>query len=163
MLYVYICFFYFFLYLFIIYLLVIYFSEIYYFHIFVFTLFLIIGLLVLIIILCESYYLKIFLAMSSILNSILVFVALSSPHNIEFLFFLQVLLRPRKILYKNKTKKRLVNIKPSLTLFSKKLIFGQIGLKLVSSTFLFYSKYILKFKIFLKKSVKRSNITRRHF
>ena len=88
MLYVYICFFYFFLYLFIIYLLVIYFSEIYYFHIFVFTLFLIIGLLVLIIILCESYYLKIFLAMSSILNSILVFVALSSPHNIEFLFFL---------------------------------------------------------------------------
>jgi hypothetical protein len=47
-----------------------------------------VSILFLIIILCESYYIKIFLAMSSILNSVLVFIGLSSLHYIDFLLLI---------------------------------------------------------------------------
>jgi hypothetical protein len=82
----YICFFYFFLFLYIINLLTSYFSEIFYFYSFIITLFILISIITLFSILCESLYLKVFLAISSILNSVLVFLALSSVHKIDYFF-----------------------------------------------------------------------------
>ncbi len=82
----YITFFYFHFYLFIINFLVVYLSEIFYFYLAVFWLFILSGLVMLIMVICESYYLKVFLAISSILNSILVFLTLTSPHFIDTLF-----------------------------------------------------------------------------
>lgn len=76
----YINFFYFFIFLFIISFLSIYLSELFYYFILVNLLFILGGLLMLLSILCETYYLKSFLAMSSILNSLIVFLALSSSH-----------------------------------------------------------------------------------
>ena len=84
----YITFFYFHFYLFIINFLVIYLAEIFYFYLAVFWLFILLGLITLIIIISESYYLKVFLAISSILNSLLVFLALTSPHVMDTLFYL---------------------------------------------------------------------------
>lgn len=84
MLFVYICYFYFYFFLFIIHLLTTYFSEIYYYYLFLMSLILLISVIFLLMILCESYYIKIFLAMSSILNSVLVFIGLSSLHHIDF-------------------------------------------------------------------------------
>ena len=77
----YICFFYFFLFVFIIHLLTSYFSEVFFFYSYVTTIFLMLGLVTLLFIVCDSYYLKSFLAISSILNSLFVFIALSSTHN----------------------------------------------------------------------------------
>ena len=88
MLFIYICYFYFYFFLFLIHLFSTYFSEIYYYFLFIIFLFLFIGILFLLTILCESYYLKIFLAMSSILNSVIVFIGLSSVHCSDFLFLL---------------------------------------------------------------------------
>jgi len=88
MLYVYICYFYFYFFLFIIHLLTTYFSEIYYFYMFILVLKILVAVLFLLVILCESYYLKIFLAMSSILNSVLVFIGLTNLHHLEFLLIL---------------------------------------------------------------------------
>lgn len=84
----YVCFFYFSLFLFIIHLLTSYFSEIFFYYSIVTFLFLVAGLVVLLFIICESYYLKAFLAISSILNSLFVILALSTTHNIDvFLWF----------------------------------------------------------------------------
>ena len=82
----YICFFYFFLFLYIINILTSYFSEIFYFYSFIITIFILISIITLFSILCESLYLKVFLAISSILNSVLVFLALSSTHKIDYFF-----------------------------------------------------------------------------
>ena len=84
LLYTYICYFYLFFFLFVIHLLTSYFSEIYYYYLFILVTFLISSIFFLLIVLCESYYIKIFLAMSSILNSILVFIGLSSLHYLDF-------------------------------------------------------------------------------
>ena len=84
----YIAFFYFFLFIFIIHLLTSYFGEIFYFYSNLTTLFAMLGLVMLLGILCESFYLKAFLAMSSILNSLLVMLALSTPHLTDTLFWL---------------------------------------------------------------------------
>jgi len=84
----YICFFYFFLFLFIIHLLTSYFSEIFYFYSLVTVIFLITGLVTLLFIVCESYYLKAFLAVSSILNSLFVILALSATHNSDIFLWM---------------------------------------------------------------------------
>jgi hypothetical protein len=87
-LFVYICYFYFYFFLFVIHLLTTYFSEIYYYYLFILSIIILISISFLIMILCESYYIKIFLAMSSILNSVLVFIGLSSLHILDFVLFL---------------------------------------------------------------------------
>ena len=83
----YICFFYLFLFLFIIHLLTSYFSEIFYFYSIVTLVFLVTGLITLLFIVCESYYFKAFLAISSILNSLFVILALSTTHNVDILLW----------------------------------------------------------------------------
>lgn len=88
MLFVYICYFYFYFFLFIVHLLTTYFSEMYYYYLFILSLILLISVIFLLVILCESYYIKVFLAMSSILNSVLVFIGLSSLHTLDFLLLL---------------------------------------------------------------------------
>jgi len=84
----YVCFFYFFLFLFIIHLLTSYFTEVFYFYSLVTFLFLFIGLFMLLFIICESYYLKAFLAISSILNSLFVILALSTTHSVDLVFWM---------------------------------------------------------------------------
>lgn len=84
----YVCFFYFFLFLFFIHFLVSYISTIFFFFISVSLVFLVSGVITLLFILCESMYLKAFLAMSSILNSLLVFLATTSPHPVDIFFVL---------------------------------------------------------------------------
>ena len=84
----YICFFYLFLFLFIIHLLTSYFSEIFYFYSVVTLVFVVTGLITLLFIVCESYYFKAFLAISSILNSLFVILALSTTHNVDLFLWL---------------------------------------------------------------------------
>ena len=79
-LFIYICFFYFFIFIFIIHLLTSYFSEIYYFYSLIVILFIIVGLMTLLFIVCEAFYIKTFLAISSLLNSLFVLLAIASPH-----------------------------------------------------------------------------------
>jgi len=84
----YIVFFYFFIFLFIIYLLIVYLNNLFYFSLLVNIVLVLLGILILITILCESYLIKVFLAMSSILNSLLVFLAMSSFSTIDMLFYI---------------------------------------------------------------------------
>ena len=84
----YIVFFYFFLFLFIIHFLTTYFSEIFYFYTLVSVLFIVLGLIVLLCIVCESYYIKVFMAISSILNSLFVLLAITANHHSTFFFWL---------------------------------------------------------------------------
>lgn len=84
----YICFFYLFLFLFVIHLLTSYFSEIFYFYSLVTVIFVTTGLVTLLFIVCESYYFKAFLAISSILNSLFVILALSTTHSTELMLWL---------------------------------------------------------------------------
>lgn len=84
----YICFFYFSFFLFTIHLLNSYFVEIFYFYASIITLLVISGLITLLFIICDSYYIKIFLAISSILNSLFVFLALTSTHSNVITFWL---------------------------------------------------------------------------
>lgn len=84
----YICFFYLFLFLFIIHLLTSYFSEIFYFYSLVSMVFITTGLVTLLFIVCESYYFKAFLAISSVLNSLFVILALSTTHNVDLFMWL---------------------------------------------------------------------------
>jgi len=84
----YICFFYFFLFLFIIHFLTSYFTEIFYFYTIVTLLFVILGLVTLLCIICESYYLKVFMAISSILNSLFVILAMTANHSTTIFFWL---------------------------------------------------------------------------
>ena len=84
----YICFFYFFLFLFLIHFLTSYFSEIFYFFTIVNIIFIVTGLVFLLFIMCESYYFKAFMAISSILNSLFVILALSTTHSVDLYFWL---------------------------------------------------------------------------
>lgn len=73
-----------------------------------------------------------------------------------------MLLRPRKTNFKNSHKKRSYkSISHKLNL-NHKLIYGQFGLKSENPNFLLFNKYLFKIKIFLKKTVRRSNITNRY-
>lgn len=84
----YVTFFYFFLFVYLIHLLTSYFGEVFYFYSLVVSTMTVIGLFMLLFILCESFYIKAFLAMSSILNSLFVFLALSTPHISDTLLWL---------------------------------------------------------------------------
>ena len=84
----YVCFFYFLLFLFIINLITSYFSELYYYYVFISLIFITSGLITLLFIICESYYLKSFIALSSILNSLFVILALTAVRSVNLLFFL---------------------------------------------------------------------------
>lgn len=74
----YILFFYFFIFFFFIYFFLVYVNELFYFFIFLNTLLFVVGFTFLLFILCESYYIKAFLALSSILNTLFVFLAMNS-------------------------------------------------------------------------------------
>lgn len=74
----YICFFYFFLLLFFVYFLIIYFNDFTYYNRVLLTILSVVGTLSMFTILIEAYYLKAFLAMSSILNTLLIFLAIGS-------------------------------------------------------------------------------------
>ena len=67
----------------------IYLNEIFYFFISINIVLLLFGFFILLFILCEAYYLKAFLAMSSILNTLFVFLALNST-NISDFFLLSI-------------------------------------------------------------------------
>ena len=84
----YITFFYFFLFLFFTYFFVVYLGELFYYNLFLNAIILTLGLVILIFIICESFYIKAFLAMSSILNTLFVFLALNSYCIIDWVFFL---------------------------------------------------------------------------
>lgn len=84
----YIFFFYFFLIIYFCYVLIILLNEVFYFNIFINILLLTSGLVMLTFILFESYYLKAFFALSSILNTLLIFLSLSSLNTIDFVFVL---------------------------------------------------------------------------
>jgi len=84
----YITFFYFFLFYFFTYFFVVYLGELFYFNLFLNVMMLTLGLIILIFIICESFYIKAFLAMSSILNTLFVFLALNSYCVIDYLFML---------------------------------------------------------------------------
>lgn len=84
----YIVFFYFLLFSFFIYFLIIYLNELFYFNLSINLLLLTLGLVWLVVIICESYHIKAFLAMSSILNTLIVFLAMSSYSFVDYLFLL---------------------------------------------------------------------------
>ena len=84
----YITFFYSLFYIFIIHFMLSSLSEVFFFYIMFFWIFILSGLFILLTIICETYYIKAFLAVSSIINSLLVFLALVSPHYVDILFFL---------------------------------------------------------------------------
>lgn len=81
-------FFYFFLFYFFIYFFLFYLNELFYYNLFINLFILLLGLVVLLFILCESFYLKAFIAMSSIINTLFVFLAMSSYSAVDLLFFL---------------------------------------------------------------------------
>jgi hypothetical protein len=84
----YICFFYFCLFIYFIHLLSSYFHYLTFYYTYVLLTLVIVGMLVLLTILCETFYLKSFMAVSSILNSLLVLLAITSTSNSDIMFFL---------------------------------------------------------------------------
>lgn len=84
----YICFFYFFVFMFFVYFLIVYFNELFFFSTSVNILMLLLGSILLVFILCESYYIKAFLAMSSILNTLFIFLAMTSFDSVDLFFIL---------------------------------------------------------------------------
>ena len=83
----YICFFYFHLLLFLIYYFIVYMNELFYFNNIIHLIVLIIGVVLLTLLLFESYYIKSFLAFSSILNTLLIFLGLTSFHTTDIYFY----------------------------------------------------------------------------
>lgn len=81
-------FFYFFLFYFFIYFFLFYLNELFYYNLFINILILSIGLIVLLFIICESFYLKAFIAISSILNTLFVFLSLNSYSIMDSLFLI---------------------------------------------------------------------------
>ena len=74
-----------------------------------------------------------------------------------------MLLRPRKTIFKNFQKKRTnKTIKTKINVNCNKLIYGQFGLKNQNPNLLLFNKHLFKLKIFLKKTVRKSNITNRY-
>lgn len=84
----YISFFYFFIFLFFVYFLITYFEEIFYYYTVVNIVILLLGLMCIITVVCESYYIKVFMSISSILNSLFVILALVSKHTSDVYFWL---------------------------------------------------------------------------
>ena len=84
----YISFFYFFLFLFVIQFLSSYCYELFYFFSFFSLLIIFMGMFVLLFILCETFFIKTFLAVSSILNSLLIILCISVPHVSDLFFIL---------------------------------------------------------------------------
>ena len=84
----YISFFYYFLFLFLIQFLSSYCHEFFYFFSIVSLLLIFLGLFTLIFILCETFFIKTFLAVSSILNSLLVLLCISASHSSDFIFII---------------------------------------------------------------------------
>lgn len=72
-----------------------------------------------------------------------------------------MLLRPRKALFKSSHKHRTLKT-VNLNFHKKNLKYGQFGLVNYNTNFLLFNKHLFKIKIFLKKSVRRSNITNRY-
>jgi hypothetical protein len=83
----YIIFFYFLLFLFFINFFLVYLHELFFYYSFVTLIFVILGLITLLFILCESFFIKTFFAVSSILNSLLVILAMSTTHGVDVVFF----------------------------------------------------------------------------
>jgi hypothetical protein len=83
-LFLYVFFFYFFVYLFFIYFFLAYVSDLFYYTVGAHCILLLVGLLVITATLLESYYIKTFIAMSSILNSMFVFLAVAGISTAEF-------------------------------------------------------------------------------
>jgi hypothetical protein len=75
--YLYTCFFYYFLLLFFTYFLIVYLDDLTYYNSLLLVMLLLIGVLSLFVILLESFYIKAFLAMSSVLNTLVVFLAVT--------------------------------------------------------------------------------------
>ena len=86
LLFFYIFFFYFFLILFFLNFFLNYMNDLFYYFIYINILILFTGIFFLFFFLCESYYIKSFLALSSILNTLFVFLALNGTHIIDFNF-----------------------------------------------------------------------------
>lgn len=84
----YICFFYYCLFIFIIHLLTSYFHYLTYYYTYILLVLVLVGMFILLTILCETFYIKSFLAVSSILNSLLVLLAITSTPNSDVIFFL---------------------------------------------------------------------------
>lgn len=84
----YVTFFYFFLFNFFLYFFLANVSEIFFFFAYVNICFLLVGVVFLLALLCEAYYIKVFFAMSSIINSLFVFLALTSGSYTNFLLVL---------------------------------------------------------------------------
>lgn len=87
-LFLYIYFFYFFLFIFLIYFLLVYMADLFLFNLTVNILVMLVGTIFLLFILYESYYVKAFFAMSSILNSLFVFLAISISPAYDLVIFL---------------------------------------------------------------------------
>lgn len=81
-------FFYFFLFYFFIYFFLFYLNELFYYNLFINIIILLVGLIVLLFIICESVYVKAFIAISSILNTLFVFLALNSYSVVDLIFFI---------------------------------------------------------------------------
>lgn len=84
----YVTFFYFYVYIYFIYLVSVYFTDFLYFYSYILMIFVSFGFFLLLSILLESMYIKVFLAMSSILNSLFVLMSLTVPHCVDFYFWL---------------------------------------------------------------------------
>jgi len=84
----YICFFYYCLFIFFIHLLTSYFHYLTYYYTYILLSLVIAGMVLLLTILCETFYIKSFLAVSSILNSLLVLLAITSSPNSDIYFFI---------------------------------------------------------------------------
>ena len=70
----------------------------------------------------------------------------------------------KNFILQKKTDNTLINkqTSPFQSQNQKKLQYGQFGLLNQNPNFLLFNKFLFKLKLFLKKSVRRSNITNRH-
>ena len=84
----YIIFFYYFMFLFINYFLLIYAKELFFFFLKITLLLLLFGFFFFFLMLCEAFYLKAFLALSSVLNTLFVLLTLTSTNGVDFFFSL---------------------------------------------------------------------------
>jgi len=84
----YISFIYIFIFLFLIKLISLSFTELFFFYSYVLYLLIFLGIIILLCIMCETFYIKAFLAISSILNSLLVLLALNASNITNFYFFI---------------------------------------------------------------------------
>jgi hypothetical protein len=88
MLFFYIFFYYFFLLFFILHFFLVYTNELFFSNMSILTVLLLVGFLYSFFILLESYYIKSFLAISSILNTLLIFLGMSGFQTLDFTLLL---------------------------------------------------------------------------